>query len=144
MKTQSIQRTPPNTEITKDQSAQCRNGCAISREFNPKLVAVAGLKPLGRQTRKHPPAQLRKIAGSIERYGFVLPIVIDPQQRVIAGWAVVLTAKLMGLPEVPAVTISDLSDADLRRLRLELNRIAEDASWDPEALTLEFSEILEL
>ena len=42
------------------------------------------------------------------------------------------------------VCITDLSEAELRVLRLALNRIAEDSSWDHQALTLEFSEILEL
>jgi hypothetical protein len=42
----------------------------------------ARLKPLGRQTRKHPPAQIRKLQSSIEQFGFVLPIVVDAEGRV--------------------------------------------------------------
>jgi lysophospholipid acyltransferase (LPLAT)-like uncharacterized protein len=45
---------------------------------------------------------------------------------------------------VPAVSLIDLSEAELRALRLTLNRLAEDSSWDRQALALEFSEILEL
>jgi hypothetical protein len=45
---------------------------------------------------------------------------------------------------MPAVTVMDLSDAELRALRLALNRITDDAGWEPKALALEFSEILEL
>jgi hypothetical protein len=36
------------------------NGFAVSRDLNPNLVRVASLQPLGRETRKHPPAQIRK------------------------------------------------------------------------------------
>ena len=50
----------------------------------------------------------------------------------------------LGLSEVPAVSLTDLSDAELRMLRLALNRITDDSAWDREALALEFSEILEL
>src|SRR5215467_8730557 len=71
-------------------------------------------------------------------------IPIDPDNRVVAGWGLVLAAQRLGLSEVPAVRLSDLSDADLRMLRLALNKIAEDAAWDSEALALEFSDILEL
>jgi hypothetical protein len=46
------------------------NGYAVSRDLNPRLVAVASCKP--RETRKHPPGQLRKLAASLDRFGFVL------------------------------------------------------------------------
>jgi len=100
--------------------------------------------PLGRETRKHPPQQVRKLAASLDRFGFVLPILIDPEQRVAAGWGLVLAARQLGLPEVPAVTLTDLSEAELRALRLALNRITEDSAWDTAALSIELSEILEL
>jgi ParB-like chromosome segregation protein Spo0J len=50
----------------------------------------------------------------------------------------------MRLTEVPAVSLADLSDAELRALRLALNRITEDSAWDREGLALEFSEIVQL
>jgi ParB/Sulfiredoxin domain len=120
------------------------NGYALARDLSPKLVPVAGLMPLGRETRKHPPQQVRKLAASLDRFGFVLPILIDPEQRVAAGWGLVLAARQLGLPEVPAVTLTDLSEAELRALRLALNRITEDSAWDTAALSIELSEILEL
>jgi DNA modification methylase len=120
------------------------NNFVLSRDLTPRLVPVDGCKPLGRETRKHPPQQVRKLAASLERFGFVLPVVVDARQRVVAGWGLVLAARHLGLGEVPAVSLTDLSDADLRVLRLALNRIADDAGWDREALALEFSDILEL
>jgi DNA modification methylase len=120
------------------------NGFIVSRDLGSRLTPVAGFKPLGRETRKHPPQQVRKLAASLDRFGFVLPILIGPEGRVVAGWGLVLAARQLGLTEVPAVRITDLSEGELRALRLALNRITEDSAWDREALTLEFSEILEL
>src|SRR4029079_13055142 len=120
------------------------NGYRLSRNLAPKLVPVAGCKPLGRNTRKHTPHQVHKLAESLNRFGFVLPILIDAQDRVVAGWGLVLAARQLGLIEVPAVSLTDLSDADLRLLRLALNRITDDAAWDREKLCLEFSDVLEL
>src|ERR1700694_1678732 len=96
------------------------NGFAVSRNLNPNLVRLESLKPLGRETRKHPPSQIRKLQASIEQFGFVLPVVIDVAGRVIAGWCLVVAAKRLGLTEVPAVTIADLDEAELRMLRLAL------------------------
>jgi ParB-like chromosome segregation protein Spo0J len=109
------------------------NGFAVSRNLNPNLVRVESLKPLGRETRKHPPSQIRKLQASIEQFGFVLPVVIDVDSRVIAGWGLAVAAKRLGLTEVPAVTIADLDEAKLRMLRLALNRLGEDSGWDFDA-----------
>jgi len=113
--------------------------CPLRRDLNPRSVAAESLTPLGRETRKHPAQQIRKLATSLESYGFVLPVVIDAQARVVAGWALVLAARSLGLAEVPAVTVADLSEADLRLLRLSLNRLGEEASWDRDALRAEFA-----
>ena len=110
------------------------NGFAVSRDLNPKLTDVSSLKPLGRETRKHSSAQLRKLQSSIEQFGIVLPVVVDAERRVVAGWGLVLAARKMGLLQVPAVTIDDLDEAKLRLLRLALNRLGEDSSWDLDAL----------
>src|SRR6516165_5800532 len=120
------------------------NGFAVSRDLNPVLIPVESLMPLGRETRKHPASQVRKLAESLEQFGFVLPILVDMDGRVVAGWGLVLAARRLSLPEIPAVTIVDLDEAKLRSLRLALNRLGEDSSWDPAALTLEFSDILEM
>jgi DNA modification methylase len=120
------------------------NGFAVSRDLNPKLVDVNALKPLGRQTRKHPSAQIRKLGESLEQFGFVLPIVTDADRRVVGGWGLVLAARKIGLGEVPAVTVTDLDEARLRLLRLALNRLGEESSWDVDALKLEFSDVLQI
>jgi 16S rRNA G966 N2-methylase RsmD len=125
-------------------SAFKSNGYAVSRDLNVTLVPIASCKPLDHQTRKHPPGQVRKLAASLGRFGFVIPILIDGKNRVVAGWGLVLAARQLGLSEVPAIIVTDLSEAELRALRLALNRIAEDSAWDHEALALEFSDILDL
>lgn len=120
------------------------NRFALSRDLNPTFIDVDALKPIGRETRKHPPAQLRKLEKSLEEFGFVLPILIDREDRVIAGWGLALAAKKLGLMEVPVVLIGDLDEGKLRSLRLALNRLSEDSSWDFDALALEFAEIAEI
>jgi hypothetical protein len=119
------------------------NGYPLGRDLTSRLLPVAPLKPLGRETRKHPPAQIRKLAASLDRFGFVLPIVTQGD-RVVGGWALVEAAKQIGLTEVPAIGLTDLSEAELRALRLALNRLGEDAAWDRKALSIELSEVLQL
>jgi hypothetical protein len=47
--------------------------------------------------------QIWSLADSLDRFGFVLPILIDANGRVVAGWGLVLAARQNGLIEVPAV-----------------------------------------
>jgi len=117
---------------------------SIIRELKLKPVVLADLKQLGRETRQHPPRQIQKIVACLKSYGFVLPILVDPQNRVIEGWALVLAAQQLGLEKIPAVCISDLSEPQLRALRLSLNKIPEYASWNVQALKLELAEIIQL
>ena len=120
------------------------NGHAISRNLNPTLCPISRLKPLGRETRRHSSAQICKLAASLDEFGFVLPIVADKDGNVVHGWALVRAARQLGLSEVPAVIITDLDEPRLRALRLALNRLAEYATWDGDALRLEFAEIMQL
>src|SRR5260370_1175116 len=59
-----------------------------------------------------------RVSAELEQFGFVLPVVIDVDSRVIAGWGLAVAAKRLGLTEVPAGTIADLDEARLRMLRL--------------------------
>jgi DNA modification methylase len=120
------------------------NGYPIWRDLNPTLVCLEGLRPLGRETRKHPPGQIQKLATSLERFGQASPILIDANERVVSGWGLVLAATRLGLTELLAVRIADLGEAKLRALRLALNRTGEDAVWDDAELSLELTEILEI
>src|SRR5260370_39387047 len=77
---------------------------------------------------------MKKLGGSLGEVGFVLPIIIDADSRVVAGWGLVQAARQLGLPQIPAVTVADLDEAKLRLLRLAMNRLGEDSSWDDDRL----------
>lgn len=117
------------------------NRSPIERDLTPRFVPIDKLEPLGRETRHHPKAQIRKIARSLEAFGFVLPLVVDAEFRVIHGAAVLDAARLVELTEVPVVVIEDLSEAQTRTLRIALNRLSEDARWDVDELRIELGEI---
>ncbi|MEQ8992765.1 MAG: DNA methyltransferase [Pseudomonadales bacterium] len=112
--------------------------------LTPRLIPIDGLRPLGRETRTHSPHQIDKIIRSLENFGVVHPIILDEHGRVVAGWGVVLAAQRHLLTHVPAITLSGLTEAQFRMLRLALNRIPEEAPWNPAELKLELAAILEL
>ena len=78
---------------------------------------------------------------SIENFGFTNPILADPDGTVIAGHGRLLAAKVLGLNEVPVITLEGLSKAQKAALRLADNKIALNAGWDLEILKLELVEL---
>ena len=98
------------------------------------------LIPYPNNPKEHPDEQIDKIAGSIQEYGFVQPLVVDDENQVVIGHGRLLASKKLGLDEVPVIKSGDLSDAQKKALRIADNRIAE-SGWDEELLTVELEEL---
>lgn len=120
-----------------------------SSTINPTLilqieyVALANLKPLGREIRSHSKRQLKKIQKSLCKYGCVLPILITQDGRIVDGAAIVYAVKKLKWETIPCVRIEDLPEEHLRILRIGLNRLCEEAQWNLPELKLEFTEFFE-
>ncbi len=99
--------------------------------------AVTDLVPYERNARTHSPAQVALLVASLQEFGFTNPVLIDDQDRVIAGHGRLLAARALGLAEVPCVVLSHLTDAQRRAYILADNQLAERAGWDRELLALE-------
>jgi DNA modification methylase len=108
------------------------------------MIAVSALKPYARNARTHSRRQIRKIAASIERFGFVNPVLIDESSQIIAGHGRVAAAKLLGWREVPTLRVEHLDEAEKRAYILADNRLAEDAGWDREMLAIELQGLIDL
>ncbi len=107
-------------------------------------MAVSQLRPNAQNARSHTKKQIRQIADSITRFGWVVPIVVDESTKILAGHGRYHAAKLLGLKQVPVVVLSGLSEADKRLFTLADNKIAINAGWDRELLAQEFASLMEL
>ncbi|MCU0732928.1 MAG: site-specific DNA-methyltransferase, partial [Hyphomonas sp.] len=105
--------------------------------------ALKSLRPYAGNARTHSPKQVRQIADSIRRFGFVNPVLIDAEGEIIAGHGRVLAADLLGLPDVPVLTVTHLTPAEKRAYILADNRLAEKAGWDKEILAIELQALID-
>ena len=87
--------------------------------------------------REHPATQIRELATSIERFGWTAPILASPGGEVIAGHGRLLAAAKLSIPEVPVIVLSDLSESDIRSLRIADNRMTDLGQWDFSKLVAE-------
>lgn len=105
-----------------------------------RQMRVRDLVPYEQNTKKHDKKQIDNVAESIRQYGFVQPIVIDKQNVVVIGHCRLLAAKQLGLKEVPCVCVEDLTDEQVRKLRIVDNKTNE-SEWDFDSLVLELDEL---
>lgn len=112
-----------------------------SHEMHITSISVEKLKPYKNNARKHPDKQIQQIAGSIKQFGFMNPILVDAQNRIMAGHGRVEAAKKLGMKEVPVISSSHLSEDQIRAFILADNKIAANAGWDKELLSVELTHL---
>ena len=109
-----------------------------------KLIPVESLIPYARNARTHSDAQVAQIAASIKEFGFTNPVLIDSGNGIIAGHGRVMAARKLGMSEVPCIELAHLTDTQKRAYILADNKLALNAGWDDELLSLELGELKEL
>ena len=105
---------------------------------------VIDLIPYVNNSRTHNDEQISQICASINEYGFTNPILIDEKNSVIAGHGRLLAAKNLGLTEVPCIILSGLTKAQKKAYVIADNKIALNADWNFETLSLELENLKEL
>ena len=103
-------------------------------------ISVKDLIPYDRNTKKHDKMQINNVAESIKQYGFVQPIVIDKDNVVVIGHCRLLAAKQLKMKEVPCVCVEDLTEEQVKALRIVDNK-SNESEWDFDILPDELAEL---
>jgi len=98
------------------------------------------IRPYKNNPRKNDDA-VAAVAESIKRYGFLVPIVLDANDEIIAGDTRYKAAKLLKLKTAPCVVADELTVEQVKAFRLVDNKVGEIAEWDMELLPLELADI---
>jgi site-specific DNA-methyltransferase (adenine-specific) len=104
-------------------------------------IETKGLIPYAKNSRTHSEAQVAQIAGSIKEFGFNNPVLIDEGNGIIAGHGRVMAAQKLGLQAVPCIRLAHLSDTQRKAYVIADNRLALNAGWDDQMLTVELQEL---
>jgi DNA modification methylase len=99
------------------------------------------IKPDPANARRHSGKQIRKLADSIETFGFNVPVLVDAELNAVAGHARLAACRLLGLAEVPTLCLDHLSPAQLRAFMLADNRLTELAQWDDRLLAQQLKDL---
>jgi hypothetical protein len=102
---------------------------------------VDELKLDPRNPRLHSKKQVKLIAESIKAFGFNTPCLVDEQLRVVSGHGRVAAARLLGIRQVPAVSLAHLDELQIRAFQIADNRLTENSTWDKCLLAEQFQNL---
>ena len=115
-----------------------------SQRLAVEHVPIDKLRRNARNPRDHKEKQLGRLIKSIDRFGFIVPCIIDDDYRVLAGNARVAAAARLGFTEVPAIRIRHLTEAEMRAFVVADNKLTELATWNDAILREELQFFAEL
>jgi hypothetical protein len=106
-----------------------------------EMRPIGRLIPFARNARTHSADQVAQIAASIAEFGFVNPVLIGPDDVIVAGHGRVMAAERLGLAEVPVIVLRHLTDAQRRAYVIADNKLALNASWNEALLAAEIADL---
>ena len=101
---------------------------------------IETLKPYEKNAKKHDKTQINNVAESIRQYGFVQPIVVDKDGVIVIGHCRYEAAKALGMKDVPCVCVDDLTEEQVKALRIVDNK-SNESDWDLDLLKDELPEL---
>lgn len=103
---------------------------------------IEDLKEYKKNSKTHPEYQVKKIAASIQEFGFNIPILIDSNNVIIAGHGRLYAAKYLKLKTVPVIRKKGLTENQIKAYRIADNKTSE-SDWEEAALKDELKDLLE-
>ena len=105
-------------------------------------ISPAALTLWADNTREHSEENILEIARVLTKHGFLDPVGIAADNRVVFGNGRVAAALKLGLDTIPCLRLpATLSETQLREIQIAHNRLAEKSSWDKNLLYKELSEL---
>lgn len=101
--------------------------------MNIKEIAASRLKEYGNNPRNNDLA-VEKVKYSIERFGFLVPVIVDMNYVIVAGHTRVRACRELGIQSVPCIIADDLTEEQINFFRLVDNKTSEYSDWDFEKL----------
>ena len=122
-----------------------KNGSNFERKTARAIIMlpVPEVRPYEKNPRKNADA-VKYVKASIEKFGFKQSIIVDSNRVIIAGHTRLEAAKSLGMAEVPCIVADDLTDAQVKALRLADNKVAEFSEWDLDLLGGELGELADI
>lgn len=108
--------------------------------MNIREISTSRLREYENNPRNNDLA-VEKVKYSIERFGFLFPVVVDMNYIIVCGHTRVRACREMGIQTVPCIIADELTEEQINLFRLVDNKTSEYSDWDFEKLKSELSRV---
>lgn len=106
--------------------------------MNIREIATSRLREYENNPRNNDLA-VEKVKYSIQRFGFLFPVVVDMNFVIVAGHTRVRACRELGIQSVPCIVADELTEEQVNFFRLVDNKTSEYSDWDFEKLKSELA-----
>lgn len=157
------------SESETDETTDSAGGSAaeFSLDTSVAVVNVQDVEPYENNPVDHPDKQIDALKESIQKFGFKSPIVLTPDNEIVAGHARVQAVTelkgnigdkiaehaengndqlarnltLINNGQIHAIISDDLTEQELDEFRIADNKVFEHSTWDTDSLRFELREL---
>lgn len=113
-----------------------------TKDFKFILTDPKNLKLHPKNPRFHPDSAMDKLVASVEKFGFLNPIIVSKDGYVLAGNLRLKYALKKKVKKIPAL-MTNLSGSEAMAFMIADNRVQDESSWNTEILTELIQELSE-
>lgn len=106
-----------------------------------ELVSIDQIIPYARNARTHSKDQINQIRASFREFGVISPLVVDEHYNLLVGHGRLEAARAEGLDALTCIVVEHLTEAQKRAYIIADNRLALNAGWDAEMLSVEIADL---
>lgn len=104
------------------------------RRLAVEMLPLTALTPNSQNARLHPERHVKKLARSIEAFGYNCPLLVDANNQIVAGHGRFLAVQQLGWTEVPVIRLEHLTPDQARAYALADNVLNDASSWNDKLL----------
>ena len=109
-----------------------------------EYLAPEAANTRNRAWRKYPAEQIKEAKRQLELGGVVEPPLIDSENRVVCGGAIVQAAKELKLTSIPVLRVNNMTPEELRLYAISAHKLADMGGYDDLLLAEELRELEDL
>jgi len=132
-------RSNKNSPVTNSTKSVGNDRNDLCHEIVYRPLDQLKLDP--KNPRQHSRQQIRQISRSIEAFGFVVPVLVDKNRKVVAGHGRVLASRELGLATIPTISLNHLNKAQVQAFNIADNRLTDNSSWNEQLLAEQLKEL---
>lgn len=130
-----------NVTASKAEIEEILRHYSKSGDINFNIIQLSQIKIPNNLSRQHGKKQINTLKKGYKKLGYTNPVMLTDKYVLISGYGRYLAAQELNMDRIPAIILTNITEAEADAIRLADNRIAEDSSWDFSVVKFELEKL---